>query len=286
MKSFRQFLEEGKEEFTIHSPEPDVYYAYRGKTKVGQAATWNDLETNKFSVYKSATHPKYRRQGVMRAIYNHIETTTGKQLHPSSSLSSDGHAFWQRYRPEAVANDLRNHRDKLMGKVVHGKSGPATVTSVGSRGAMATYHHDNRTTTYLDREKLKDHLQEAVRTPERALKLASYIAKRQKRPDRFIQKHQSFDDIRHVGWSPDIEPKQQEIPVDKIKTVQKHIYLKDLKTSFRDKNPDRPIQAVQVGDDYHIQDGNHRVMRNRLLGRKTVTGLVHPGWKKSSIRDP
>lgn len=145
-------LPDGPLKLTIKEPRQGVFTAhYKGK-RVGAVSTWNDLQHKKFSVFKSETHPDYRQRGVMTALYQHIETTTGKQLHPSSSLSDDGHAFWSKYRPEAVENDLRKHRGKLMDKEIdHPIHGKGRITSVGS--GMATATRDDGKTFPVNRDR-------------------------------------------------------------------------------------------------------------------------------------
>lgn len=93
----------------------------------------------------------------MTAIYKHIESRIGGHLTPSSTLSDDGHAFWSKYRPEAVKNDLRNHRSKLMGKTVtHPKHGEGTIETVGSGVVSARMKNGNTFT--LKRDEIKHHL--------------------------------------------------------------------------------------------------------------------------------
>lgn len=137
MLSFIQYITEEDLKIKIKSPREGVYTAHQGRKRVGAAITWNDVGHGKFGIYKSETHPDYRKKGVMRQLYNHIEKTTGKTLHPASALSDAGHKFWSKFRPEAVKDDLRNHHDKLIGKDVHHPThGPAKIDSVGSGGVM------------------------------------------------------------------------------------------------------------------------------------------------------
>lgn len=142
-----------------HPKNPSAYLAYHGRKRVGAAVTWNDLNHGKFSIYKSETHPDYRQKGVMRQLYHHIEKTTGKQLHPASALSDDGHKFWSKYRPEAVKDDLRNHTHKLMGKdVSHPMHGPGKIERVGSGGASVRMPNGNTYFLKKDHDEVKKHL--------------------------------------------------------------------------------------------------------------------------------
>ena len=144
-----------------HPKNPDCYMAYHGKKRIGAAMTTKDIEHGKHSIWKSETHPDYRQKGVMRHIYNHIEKTTGKELHPSSTLSDDGHKFWQKFRPEAVKDDLRNHRDKLVGKEVeHSHYGPGKIERVGRKGVLAAKPNGNTYHLSTDHPEVQKHLNE------------------------------------------------------------------------------------------------------------------------------
>ena len=131
-----------------------AYTAHGPKNKMIGAAiyTWKDLTHNKPSIWKSETHADYRKHGVMSALYHHIEKDQGVTLHPSSTLSDDGHALWQKFRPSAVKGDLRSH--KFMGKEVHHpEHGQGTIDEVGSGVVRAM--HPNGKTSYHNREALK-----------------------------------------------------------------------------------------------------------------------------------
>lgn len=142
-----------------HPKNPSAYLAYHGRKRVGAAITWNDLNHGKFSIYKSETHPDYRQKGVMSQIYHHIEKTTGKQLHPASALSDDGHKFWSKYRPEAVKDDLRNHAHKLKDKdVSHPTHGPGKIERVGAGGVLARMPNGNNYHLSKDHDEVKKHL--------------------------------------------------------------------------------------------------------------------------------
>jgi len=152
MKGFREYLCESGEPLNLKIKERagDIYTAYHKGKKVGHAQTWD--EGGKFSIYKSATHEDYRKRGVMTALYKHIESTTGKQLHPSSSLSDDAHGFWSKYRPEAVKDDLRNHREKLMGKEVeHPRHGKGVIDTVVAGGVGVKMPNGNTYTLHKNK---------------------------------------------------------------------------------------------------------------------------------------
>lgn len=146
MLTFQQFSEENLE-VKIKQVSPNVYTAYHKRKVAGKAITWNGDSHDKFSIFVSETKPEYRRSGVMTQIYQYIEKTTGKELHPASALSDDGFAFWAKYRPSAVKNDLRHFRDRLLDKeAIHPKYGPGIIYSVGS-GSVAL--RTQRDTTFV-----------------------------------------------------------------------------------------------------------------------------------------
>lgn len=94
-------------------------------------------ETGKRSVFNVEVKPAYRRLGIARRMYEAAEKDFGP-LTPSEALRDDGFEFWRRYRPEAVADDMRMHRDKLMGLRVPNASTeglPIIIDSVGARSA-------------------------------------------------------------------------------------------------------------------------------------------------------
>jgi len=136
--------------------DPHMFHAHHNGQRVATATWWKDLEHGKPSIFKSVTRPDYRRRGVMAHLYRHIEKHIGTPLTPASALSDEGHAFWSHYRPEAVKDDLRNHRDKLLGKPIrHDKYGPGVIDRVGARVAMAK--KENGDEYPANRELLKRH---------------------------------------------------------------------------------------------------------------------------------
>jgi nicotinamide mononucleotide adenylyltransferase len=135
---------QGPLKITYKTPREGMYTAHHKGKRIAAAVTWNDLKHGKFSIYKSETHPDYRRMGVMRGLYDYIEKTTGKELHPSSTLSNDGYEFWAKYRPEAVKDDLRRYKDKLIGKeVTHPTYGKGIISKVGSGITIAKKENGN-----------------------------------------------------------------------------------------------------------------------------------------------
>jgi len=155
--SFLQFINEDNFPIKIkqHIGNPHAFSAYYKGKRVGSAIYWKDLNHGNLSIYKSKTHPDFRKKGIMTQLYKHIENTLGKELYPSSTLSDDGFEFWKRFRPESVKNDLRHYKDNLIGKeVTHTIHGPAIIDTVSSGGVVARKTNGN--TFFLSKNKLKE----------------------------------------------------------------------------------------------------------------------------------
>lgn len=91
-----------------HPKRPSEFSAYHKGKLVGRAIHWKDLNHGMPSIFNTEVKAEYRKKGVASQLYKHIEHHLGHELHPATALSDDGHAFWSKYRPEAVKNDLRN----------------------------------------------------------------------------------------------------------------------------------------------------------------------------------
>lgn len=121
--------------------EPIGRFAYQarvGSRVVGQATAWTDSR-GVFSILSVTVREKYRRRGIARALYAAIESEAATTLRPAVSVSDDAFEFWKKFRPEAVAADLRHRRAELMGRALVVKCRRATVVSVGSGGMTAKY---------------------------------------------------------------------------------------------------------------------------------------------------
>ena len=148
--------------FTIDISRKNSVNAFVGSRLVGQATAWQDSNDD-FVILKSAVRPAYQRRGIARAMYETIERDSGKQLLPATSLSDEAFEFWKRYRPEAVATDLRHWKEQLIGaKVVHsGRAG--VITSASGSIAMVSMNRptSNGSTYAIPARLLNDALFEA-----------------------------------------------------------------------------------------------------------------------------
>lgn len=129
---------------TIREPRENVYVAYHKNKRVAAVVVWKDMNHGKMSSYYSETHPDYQRFGIMRKLYDYIEKKTGQTLYPSSTLSDDGHAFWSKYRPDSVKDDLRSTKKHLVGKEYnHPTYGPGVIERIGAKGAIVRMPNGN-----------------------------------------------------------------------------------------------------------------------------------------------
>lgn len=103
--------------------------------KYGDAAKNNE-------VFQMGVKPAWRRMGLMGDLHNEAEKHFGT-INPSRTLTDDGFAFWKSWRPDAVKNSYRFHRDKLIGLPAPTKSGQGVISSVGDRTMIATLPNGN-----------------------------------------------------------------------------------------------------------------------------------------------
>lgn len=140
---------------TPHPNDPQFFRAHHPKTNkiIGGAIWTHDVNHGKPAIHKVHVDPAYRKRGVATQLYKHIENHIGQQLHPAHSLSDDGFEFWKHYRPEAVKDDLRHHKDKLLGKsYTHERHGKGTIDGVSSR--TATIKKPDGSEYYVNRDAL------------------------------------------------------------------------------------------------------------------------------------
>jgi hypothetical protein len=97
-----------------------------GKKVVGMASAWMDSNDN-FVILNVEVRSQYRRRGIATSMYQAIEAAA-QPLRPAISLSDDGFEFWKRYRPEAVAKDLRHWKEGHAGSVTKASGGVAIMT--------------------------------------------------------------------------------------------------------------------------------------------------------------
>ncbi|MEJ6002592.1 GNAT family N-acetyltransferase [Paucibacter soli] len=115
-----------------------AYFAKIGDVVVGKASAWTD-SAGSFTIQEVVVHAAFRRRGVARALYSRIEAEAGKLLVPAVSLSDDAFEFWKRFRPEAVALDLRHRRTEFMDQKVEKSGRLATIIRVSARVVTARY---------------------------------------------------------------------------------------------------------------------------------------------------
>lgn len=122
---------------TVKRIEDHTYRAYAKSGRIAGQLTINPYSKPK-EVFEIVTNPQFQRQGVATAMMQAAEKDHG-EIGPSTTLSEEGFRFFQKFRPEAVAADLRNHAAQLMGQGVTGSGGAGTIVSVGRAVATANY---------------------------------------------------------------------------------------------------------------------------------------------------
>lgn len=148
---------------TIERRYKDSYVAKAGKRMVGSATAWEDSNGD-FVIMETAVHPDYRRRGINTAMYRAIEQEAGRPLKPAISLSDDAFEFWKKFRPEAVALDLRHWKKQLLGAHVvlpSGKSGVIISASGGGSMVQLDQPTENGSQTFLPRRDLNAALKAA-----------------------------------------------------------------------------------------------------------------------------
>lgn len=137
-----------KDDVSIESGEiSNSAVAKIGGRVVGHANAWKDSNGD-FVIMESAVHPSHRRKGIATTLYQHIERESGRQLKPAISLSDDAFEFWKRYRPEAVAGDLRHIKDQLEGRPASKNGLPGKLTGASGRGVKLVYDNHERPGTH------------------------------------------------------------------------------------------------------------------------------------------
>lgn len=99
---------------------------------VGRMILWRQKQ----EVYKVAVDEPFKKLGIGTLMYQTAEKNFG-EISPSSVLSDDAFAFWNKYRPGAIPQDnLRHYASQLIGKLInHPKFGPCEIQSLGSNSA-------------------------------------------------------------------------------------------------------------------------------------------------------
>jgi GNAT superfamily N-acetyltransferase len=129
----------GRMQVRLERVRADAFRAVVGKRVVGSACAWEDCN-GRFCILASYVRPDYRRRGIARSLYEAIESSCGRRLVPAASLSDAGFEFWQRFRPEAVSEDLRHVRAKLLGQKLEVRGRMGTV--VEACGGVLTVQYE------------------------------------------------------------------------------------------------------------------------------------------------
>ena len=176
--------------YTVEFGAHNCCVARVGRRVIGRASAWHDAD-GRFVMLEVVVRESYRRRGVATAMYRKIEEAAGKPLAPADSLSKDAFEFWKRYRPEAVAHDLRHRQAELEGAKVAAQGGRlATITVVGQHNVTARYDdatHRANSETVISAHKLQDAL---ARAGAVARSLAALPLEDTKSPD-----HQAMNPI-------------------------------------------------------------------------------------------
>jgi hypothetical protein len=151
-------------------------------------------------------------------------------------------------------------------------------------------------------------IEEAERTPERAKQLLNRLQKMKKyqKEDRKLHSYAEYgfnSNDEYENEKAELSKKHQkqirslaepsewpkgfgniqkvdaleEVPIHKIKTDQSSVSSWEVSRKIDSKEEDHPeFYYHNPSDSYYIADGNHRVSAARLLGKKTIKGIV---WK-------
>jgi len=118
---------------------------------------------------------------------------------------------------------------------------------------------------------------EVVRDPFRARKLADYLLQRTK------NKQPGEIGVKTQTPFPKYNPKEfnnkisnapiQKLPIHKLKAMQNYVHRKGLDQHL-DSNNKSPISVLRVGNDHYIDNGLHRVMAAKLRGETHIDAHV------------
>lgn len=79
-----------------------TFYALHDDRPIARAQVWRHPDTLEVSVYRFQTHKDYQRQGVMKALYQHIEAKRGTRLVPMPlhTRTAAGVSFREKFEAE------------------------------------------------------------------------------------------------------------------------------------------------------------------------------------------
>jgi hypothetical protein len=127
-------------------------------------------------------------------------------------------------------------------------------------------------------------IREAVRTPERAIKVLDRISRMKKFRDadqgkakqiRPLSRHVSHDELYKNRHFDSDNSGVQDIELNKLGSHQDSVDVHRVKERIKDLDTDKAITVFKKGGKHYVQDGNHRVAAHRLLGKKTIKAWTY-----------
>lgn len=137
-------------------------------------------------------------------------------------------------------------------------------------------------------KKLRDILQERVRTPEEANKLWNYIGKRAQRKKGLLGRISQFRGAEiplkntvkfpHDFWAKpvsDFKASREDVPMDKIRYSQPSVFHATVSKYLKQGDNHREAAFIKRRDGtYDHLDGHHRTVADKLRGKKSVKATV------------
>ena len=123
---------------------------------------------------------------------------------------------------------------------------------------------------------------EAVRTPERAKKLADYLHKRTKDKSAGMIGTKSSSFPRTSQFTLSSQSERKRVPLRDIKTTQNYVYRKGLDHHIDHPGKAGPVTLINHGGSLHSYDGHHRIMAARLRGDTHIDSEVIPARSRIS----
>lgn len=76
------------------------------------------------------------------------------------------------------------------------------------------------------------------------------------------------------NWDETSKGTLEDVPVSSLRTVQPYVQANKLRNMPKDISTE-DVHVLQIGNNYYIKDGNHRVSSKILRGKKTVRVRVY-----------